>query len=132
MTIATNVCYFGCQLVNELVVPLHKILLLALWPPEKNRTGRTLLHLPAGRREPQLRHCVLLYYTVFTLDNQLLLVQPRLNNRLGELYTDELPWRATENEFPLFNPQDCVRVRRIRPEVQVLCLTQANQLTDHQ
>ena len=78
MTIATNVCYFGCQLVNELVVPLHKILLLALWPPEKNRTGRTLLHLPAGRREPQLRYCILLYYTVFTLDNRL---YNRLYNR---------------------------------------------------
>jgi len=99
MTIATNVCYFGCQLVNELVVPLHKILLLALWPPEKNRTGRTLLHLPAGRREPQIRHCILLYYTVFTLDNRL---YNRLYNLFGELYTDELPWRATENEFPLF------------------------------
>jgi len=54
MTIATNVC----QLVNELVVPLHEILLWALWPNKKNRAGRTLLHCPRGAENPS-------YATVF-------------------------------------------------------------------
>jgi len=52
MTIATNVCYFGCQLVNELVVPLHKILLLALWPQKKIELGALYCICRRGAENP--------------------------------------------------------------------------------
>jgi len=54
--IGTNFCYFGCQLVQAVVAPLHDISHSGREQPPKSGAAAPFTASVPGRREPKLRH----------------------------------------------------------------------------